>query len=116
MTLADTFTDALARAARVSSCHRVLVVGASDALAKRLRPHRQKTVFAVHDPKQARKLEEAGFMVLAVPDVKGSRTDQIKSALVAATSASLIAVDEQVACACGGDVYRPLRPKNGNPA
>ncbi len=103
MTLAETFSDALTRAARLSSCHRVLVVGASAELAKRLRPHRQKTVFAIHDPKQARELEAAGFAVIAVPDLKGSRTDRVKSALVAATNASLIAVDEQVACAITRD-------------
>ena len=97
MTLAETFMDALARAARSTSCERVLVVGASPDVVKRLRPFRHKTVFALHDAKQAKATEGAGFAVISVPDVKGSRTDRLKSALVAATNAGLIAVDERVA-------------------
>lgn len=99
MTLAETFSDALARAARSPACERVLVVGASPDIAKRLRAFRHKTVFALHDAKLAYAVEHAGFAVIAVPDVKGSRTDRLKSALVAATNAGLIAVDERVACA-----------------
>ncbi|MBI1946623.1 MAG: DNA integrity scanning protein DisA nucleotide-binding domain protein [Deltaproteobacteria bacterium] len=99
MTLAETFSEALVRAARSPACERVLVVGASSEVARRLRGFRAKTLFALHDAKQARALEAAGFAVLAVPDVKGSRTDRLKSAVVAATNAGLIAVDERVACA-----------------
>lgn len=99
MTLAETFIDAIARAARLPSCDRVLVVGACEALAKKLKPHRNKTVFALHDEKQARALQDAGFTVIEVPDFKGSRTDRLKSALVAATNAGNIGFDEQVACA-----------------
>ncbi len=99
MTLAETFSDALARAARSSSCDRVLVVGASLDIAKRLRAARAKVVFALHDAKLAHAITDAGFTVLGVPDIRGSRTDRLKSALVAATNAALIAVDERVAVA-----------------
>lgn len=99
MTLTDAFSDTLARAARLPSCDRVLVVGASDTVAKKLRPHRAKTIFALHDEKQARALQDSGFTVISVPDFKGSRTDRLKSALVAATNAGHIAADEEVACA-----------------
>lgn len=99
MTLSDTFSDTLVRAARLPSCDHILVVGSSAAVARKLKPHRAKTVFAVHEEKQARALVEAGFTVLTVPDYHGSRTDRLKSALVAATNAGHIATDAEVACA-----------------
>src|SRR6188768_3467180 len=77
--VADTFVDALVKAARLQACDKVLVVAVNDARA--------------HEEMAA-----AGFMTVMVPMVRSSRTDRLKGALVAALNAGHIAVGERIAC------------------
>lgn len=94
----DAFVDALAKAARLPTCDRVLVVGESAAIAKRLRPMKAKCVFAVNETRAYDELAEQGFLVVMVPHVRGSRTDRLKGALVAAMNAGHISLDARIAC------------------
>jgi DNA integrity scanning protein DisA with diadenylate cyclase activity len=97
--LADTFVDALAKAARTSSCDRVVVVGdASAALLKKLKQAKTKVICAVADPRQHADAIDAGFAAVAIPNVRGSRTDRMKSALVAAMNAGFLSAGQTVAC------------------
>lgn len=99
----DTFVDALARAARLPSCERVLVVGESTALLKRLKPAKTKVIFAVSDPRAHADVIDAGFAAVTVPGVRASRVDRLKSALVAAMNAGLVAQTQRLACAVVGE-------------
>jgi diadenylate cyclase len=97
--LADSFVDALVRAARLPACERVLVVGSNAALLKKLKPLRAKVVFAVADARFETEAAEAGFQAVAVPSMRASRTDRLKGALVASINAGLIAAGQRVICA-----------------
>ena len=94
----DTFMDALAKAARLASCERVLVVGATPGLMKKLKAVRAKVIFAVTDPRVHADVVEAGFAAVAVPSVRSSRTDRMKSALVAAMNTGLLTQNQHIAC------------------
>lgn len=94
----DAFIDALARAARLPSCERVLVIGESPTLVRRLKPTRAKVVFALSEPRAHAEVAEAGYSVVSVPSARSSRTDRIKSALVAAMNAGFVAPAQRVAC------------------
>lgn len=96
--LADTFVDALVKAAKLAACQKVLVVGENDALRKRLKTAKGKVVFAVTDPRAHEELANAGFVVVMVPMVRSSRTDRLKGALVAALNAGHIALGDRIAC------------------
>ena len=82
--VADAFVEALVKAARLQACDRVLVVGDNPALLKKLKPARAKVVVAVHAQRAREEIAAAGFVVVVVPIVRSSRTDRLKSALVAA--------------------------------
>lgn len=94
----DAFIDALVRAARLPSCERVLVIGESPTLVRRLKPTRAKVVFALSEPRAHAEVTEAGYSVVSVPSARSSRTDRIKSALVAAMNAGFVAPAQRVAC------------------
>jgi DNA integrity scanning protein DisA with diadenylate cyclase activity len=97
--ITDTFVDALVKAARVASCDRVLVVGDAPALIRRLKNVRPKVVFAISDPRAHAEVIDAGFQAVNVPNPRASRTDRLKSALVASMNAGLITPQQRVACA-----------------
>lgn len=96
--VADTFVEALVKAARLQACDKVLVVGENPALAKKLKPTKAKVVFAVNDTRAHEEMAAAGFMTVMVPMVRSSRTDRLKGALVAALNAGHISVGERIAC------------------
>ncbi len=96
--VADAFLIALVKAGRLPMCDRVLIVGENAAIAKRMRPMRAKCVFAVNEARAAEQLIAQGFLVVMVPHVRGSRTDQLKGALVAAMNAGHIPLGMHIAC------------------
>ncbi len=97
--VADAFVDALVKAGRASACDKVLVVGdVPTSLLKRLRPARAKVVCAVTNARVHAEVLEADFAAVAVPDIRGSRMDRMKSALVAAMNAGLLTPEQHVAC------------------
>lgn len=95
----DTFVDALAKAARLPSCERVLVVGEAPALLKKLKASKAKVIFAVSDPRAHADVIEADYAAVTVPGVRASRADRLKSALVAAMNAGLVTPTQRLACA-----------------
>lgn len=99
MELGDAFVDALAKAARSAACERVLVVGdAPAALLRRLKTVKAKVIFAVTDARLHTEVLDAGFFAVAIPNVRGSRTDRMKSALVAAMNAGYLTFGQHIVC------------------
>jgi diadenylate cyclase len=79
------------------------VIGSSAAIRKKLKPQRAKVIFAVTDARDAVDLAEAGFAQVLVPSMRGSRTDRMKSALVAALNAQLVDYGQRIVCAVTRD-------------
>jgi DNA integrity scanning protein DisA with diadenylate cyclase activity len=101
--LSATFVDALVKAARLEGTDRLLIVGNAPALAKKLKKSKAKVIFAVTEARDAEDLADNGFATVMVPAIRGSRTDRLKSALVAALNAGVVERTHQVAVGIATD-------------
>lgn len=96
---AEAFIDMFVRLGRMTSCDRVLWIGAMPPPAERIKPLKKKLIFAsLHPPAIAGWLDgQVPCFQLSSPTL--ARADRLKAALLGAMSAGYLAHGETILCA-----------------